>query len=187
MKYFTVLRKLAASASICAAILLVSGISFGQKHVPQAGPLRPNLGTASTYAIFTGGGAINNTGLTQLTGDVGQDGAYAFNGFPPGTFTGALNRNNGASALAKGDLLTARTTNAAVPCDIVLGVGIVDGQSFNPAVYCSGAATTTSGTITFDAHGNGSAIFIVKIGGQLDANVGTHILLANNAVATNIY
>ena len=33
----------------------------------------------------------------------------------------------------------------------------------------------------------GSAIFIVKIGGQLDVNSGTHILLANNAQAGNIY
>jgi hypothetical protein len=188
MTHFTTFYKKAAYRIATVAFLLLSGVSFGQKaQLPQAGPTRPNLGTASTYVIFTGGGAINNTGLSQLTGDVGQDGAYAFNGFPPGTYTGALNRNNGASALAKSDLLTAWTTTAAVPCGIVLGVGIVDGQSFDPAVYCSGAATTASGNITFDAHGDGSAIFIVKIGGQLDANSGTHILLANNAQAANIY
>lgn len=151
------------------------------------GPLRPNLGTASTYAIFTGGGAINNTGLSVLTGDVGQDGAHEFNGFPPGTYTGALNRNNGASAIAKSDILTAQTTIAAVTCDFVLGVGIVDGQSFDPAVYCSGGASTTTGNITFDAHGDATAIFIVKIGGALGANSGTHILLANGAQASNIY
>ncbi len=188
MKYFTTLSKQAAYVIATIAVLFLTTVSFGQKgQVPQAGPTRPNLGTAATYAVFTGGGAINNTGLTKLTGDVGQDGAYAFNGFPPGTYTGTLNRNNGASALAKSDLLTAWTANAAVPCGFVLGVGIVDGQSFDPAVYCSGAATTTSGNITFDAHGDGTAIFIVKIGGQLDANSGTHILLANNAQAGNIY
>ncbi len=168
-----------SSVLVILTLELTSNVTFGQ--------LRPNLGTASTYAIFTGGGAINNTGLTVLTGDVGQDGAYSFNGFPPGTYTGALNRANGASALAKADLLTAWTTEAAVTCGYVLGVGIVDGQSFDPAVYCSGAATTTSGNITFNAHGNANAIFIVKIGGQLDANSGTHILLANNARAANIY
>jgi hypothetical protein len=185
MTQFHVLRiKMAYVITIISAFFLANH-SFAQS--PQAGPLRPNFGSASTYAVFTGGGAINNTGMTQLTGDVGQDGAYAFNGFPPGTYTGTLNRNNGATALAKSDLLTAWTIEAAVPCDIVLGVGIVDGQSFNSAVYCSGAATTTSGNITFDAKGDGNAIFIVKIGGQLDANAGTHILLANSAVATNIY
>lgn len=165
--------------TVIVALALISGAAFAQ--------LRPNFGSASTYALFTGGGAINNTGNTRLTGDVGQDGAYSFNGFPPGTYTGTLNRNNGATALAKSDLLAAWTTEAAVPCNYVLGVGIVDGQSFDPGVYCSGAATTTTGNITFNAHGNANAIFIVKIGGQLDANSGTHILLANNARAANIY
>src|SRR5687767_11786808 len=130
MSLFTTLKMNAVYTILCMAVVLLSGASFAQKgKSPQAGPLRPNLGTASTYVIFTGGGAINNTGLSQLTGDVGQDGAYAFNGFPPGTYTGTLNRNNGASALAKADLLAAWTVTAAVACDFVLGVGIVDGQS----------------------------------------------------------
>jgi hypothetical protein len=172
-------RMMAACLIACLSILLTSSGAFAQT--------RPNLGTASTYAIFTGGGAINNTGLSVLVGDVGQDGAYSFNGFPPGTYTGTLNRNNGASALAKADLITAQTVDGSVACGTVLGVGIVDGQSFDPGVYCSGAATTTTGHITFNAHGNASAIFIVKIGGELSANSGTHILLANNARAANIY
>jgi hypothetical protein len=190
MTHFTIRRGGQAVACLLAtiALLFISNFSFGQTiQSTQAGPLRPNLGTASTYAIFTGGGAINNTGLSMLMGDVGQDGAYAFNGFPPGTYTGALNRNNGASALAKSDLLTAWTNEAAVTCGFVLGVGIVNGQTFNSAVYCAGGASTTTGNITFDAQGDASAIFIVKIGGQLSANAGTHILLANGALATNIY
>jgi hypothetical protein len=179
MKYLITLRKHSASVLVLMAIALISSAAFGQT--------RPDLGTASTYAVFTGGGAINNTGLSVLTGDVGQAGAYAFNGFPPGTYTGTLNRNNSAAALAKSDLATAQTVDAAVACGFVLGVGIVDGQSFSPGVYCSGAASTTSGHITFDAGGNPSAIFIVKIGGALSANSGTHILLANGARAANIY
>ncbi|MEP7234195.1 MAG: ice-binding family protein [Ignavibacteriota bacterium] len=188
MKYFTSLAKQTSYALACLTVLFLSSISVGQQlQSPQAGPLRPDLGTAATYAIFTGGGAINNTGASHLTGDVGQDGAYAFNGFPPGTYTGTLNRNNSAAALAKSDLLTAWNNEASVACGFVLGVGIVNGQSFDPAVYCAGGASTTTGSITFDAHGDASAIFVVKIGGQLDANSGTHILLANNAQATNIY
>jgi hypothetical protein len=176
---YTTLRMGTAWLIACLTVLLTSSGAIAQT--------RPNLGTASTYAIFTGGGAINNTGLSVLTGDVGQDGAYAFNGFPPGIYTGTLNRNNGASAKAKADLITAQTADGLVPCGTVLGVGVVDGQSFVPGVYCSGAATTTSGHITFNAQGNANAIFIVKIGGQLNANAGTHILLANNARAANIY
>jgi len=187
MTHYTIVKR-AAYIIMTIAALFLSDATFAQKiESPQAGPLRPNLGTASTYAIFTGAGAIHNTGLSQLTGDVGQDGQYAFTGFPPGTYTGTLNRANGASALAKSDLLTAWTNNAAVTCDKVLGVGIANGQTFTPAVYCAGGASTTTGSITFDAQGDASAIFIVKIGGALSANAGTHILLANGALATNIY
>ncbi|MFI5200795.1 MAG: ice-binding family protein [Candidatus Kapaibacterium sp.] len=180
MKHSTTLRMGTAWLIACLAVLFTTSMRV-------SGQTRPDLGTASTYAIFTGGGAINNTGLSVLTGDIGQDGAYAFNGFPPGTYTGTLNRNNGASAQAKADLITAQTADGLVACGTVLGVGIVDGQSFYPGVYCSGAASTTTGNITFDAQGNANAIFIVKIGGQLDANSGTHVLLANNARASNIY
>ena len=194
MTHFTIRRggrKQAAYVMAALSVLFLTGVSFAQTvQSSQAGPLRPNLGTAATYAIFTGAGAINNTGLSKLTGDVGQDGAYAFNGFfpnGPGTYTGVLNRNNGASAQAKSDLLNAWTVEAAVANDLVLGVGIADAQSFDPKVYHSGGASTTTGNITFDAHGDATAIFIVKIGGQLSANAGTHILLANGAVSTNIY
>jgi len=111
MKQITTLRIRVACVVACLfGILVTASASFAQ--------LRPNLGTASTYVVFTGGGAINNTGLSVLTGDVGQDGAYAFNGFPPGTYTGALNRNNSASALAKSDLLNAWTVEAAVTDEV---------------------------------------------------------------------
>ncbi|MDP4200547.1 MAG: ice-binding family protein [Bacteroidota bacterium] len=182
MKDYTTLRMRGVCAIACLSILFY----FSTQAIGQ---LRPNLGTASTYAIFTGGGAINvATGDTAvLTGDVGQDGAYAFNGFPPSTYTGTLNQNNSASALAKQDLISAQTADGLVACGTVLSTTVVDGQSFDPGVYCSGGATTTVGNITFNAHGDGTAIFIVKIGGALTAHSTTHILLSNNARAANIY
>jgi hypothetical protein len=183
MTQSTSFRIRAACVIACLAVLFTSTGAFAQT--------RPDLGTASTYAVFTGGGAINvNTGDTAvLTGDVGQDGSYAFNGFPPSTYTGTLNRDNAAAAQALSDLETAQTVDASVACGTVLGTTIVNGQSFTPGVYCAGAATTTNAasTITFNAQGNGSAIFIVKIDGALSVAAGTHIVLANNARAANIY
>ena len=183
MTYYTSLRLRMVCAIACLAVLsCISIASFAQ--------LRPNLGSASTYAIFSGGGAINvATGDTAiLVGDVGQVGSYAFNG-SPSTYTGTLNRNNAAAATALSDLETAQTADGSVACGTVLGTTIVNGQSFTPGVYCSGAATTTNAgsTITFNAQGAANAIFIVKIDGALTAAAGTHIVLANNARAANIY
>ncbi len=188
MKYFTTFSRKATLVVVCMISLLLSSASFAQtvQSVQANNPLRPNFGSASTYAVFTGSGIITNTGLSVLTGDIGTD-AGSINGFPPGVYSGQKHIADGNTALAKADLLTAWTVESAVSCDFVLGAGIVDGQSFDPGVYCSGGATTATGNVTFDAHGDGNAIFIVKIGGQFDANIGTHILLANNARAANIY
>src|SRR5580692_12359594 len=114
MTQSTSFRIRAACVIACLAVLFTSTGAFAQT--------RPDLGTASTYAVFTGGGAINvNTGDTAvLTGDVGQDGSYAFNGFPPSTYTGTLNRDNAAAAQALSDLETAQTVDASVACGTVL-------------------------------------------------------------------
>ncbi len=187
MRYLNTVFKQATFIVACITILFMSGVSFGQTvQSVQASPLRPNFGGASNYAVYTGSGTITNTGLSVLTGDIGTD-AGSIKGFPPGIYSGSQHIADASTALAKKDLGALWTTEAAVACDFVLGVGIADGQSFDPAVYCSGGATTTSGNITFNAHGDANAIFIVKIGGQLSANAGTHILLSNNARAANIY
>ncbi|RYF57736.1 MAG: TonB-dependent receptor, partial [Cytophagaceae bacterium] len=49
----------------------------------------PNLGTASTFALFTANGAFNTTGAAVVTGDVGTS-VGAFNAFPPGSVTGQI-------------------------------------------------------------------------------------------------
>jgi hypothetical protein len=48
-------------------------------------------------------------------------------------------------------------------------------------------SSTLTGNLTFDAKGNPSAVFVVKIGGALNAAAGVHVILANGAQAVNIY
>lgn len=55
-------------------LFLISHVTFGQA---------PNLGTTSSFALYTGAGGINNNGFTLIKGDIGTN-AGAFNGFPPG-------------------------------------------------------------------------------------------------------
>jgi hypothetical protein len=58
----------------------------------------PNLGVASSFALFTSAGAINNLGPTVITGDLGTD-VGAFNGFPPGIVIGQTHIADATSAL----------------------------------------------------------------------------------------
>ncbi|MDB5035244.1 MAG: domain containing protein [Chlorobi bacterium] len=169
------------------AVILASVTSFGRAMPPaQVPPTPPNLGTTSTYGAFSGAGAIGNTGLTQITGDVGTN-AGAFTGFPPGQYSGAKHVADPQALVAKNDLTIAWNQGNLIPCDTTLNVTLGNGQVLTPRTYCSGPASTLTGTMTFDAKGDPSAIFVVKIGGALNAAAGTHVILANGAQAVNIY
>lgn len=146
----------------------------------------PNLGTTSTYGAFTAEGAIENTGLTILQGDIGTN-AGAFTGFPPGQYTGAKHVADPEALVAKNDVISAWNQANLISCDTMVGVTMGNGQVFTPRTYCAGPASTITGSITFDAKGDPNAIFVVKVGGALDVAAFTEIILLNGASAANIY
>ena len=75
-------------------LLLMPNLNFGQA---------PNLGTASSFALFTAAGAFNNTGAgTTVTGDVGTN-VGAFNAFPLGTLIGTRHVADALAAQAAND------------------------------------------------------------------------------------
>ncbi len=147
-------------------------------------PDEPNFGTASTYAIFTCAGAINNTGLTTIAGDIGYN-TGSITGFPPGTYTGTLNQSNGATALACSDLGTVFANMSALTPDAVIGVGLGSGQILTRGIYRAGGASTIGGSLTFS--GSATDRFIVIIDGALSPNASTEIILDGGAKAENIY
>ena len=57
----------------------------------------PNLGIASSYALFTTVGAFNNVGESYILGDIGTDNG-AFTGFPPGIIEGQTHIDDSVSA-----------------------------------------------------------------------------------------
>jgi hypothetical protein len=150
----------------------------------------PNLGTAATYGAFSGNGAIGNTGLTVVHGDIGTY-VGSFTGFPPGQYTGAKHVADAAALSAKNDLILAyNSLNDAVHIvmyDTALNATMGNGQVLTPRTYGRGDLTTLSGNLTFDAKGNASAVFIIKIAAALNVAKNTTIILANGAQAANIY
>lgn len=170
-----------ALASI--ALLLTSSAAYAQTAAPV-------LGTVGTYGAFSGTGAITNTGLTVVNGDIGTY-AGAFTGFPPGIYTGAKHVADPEALVAKNDLTLAYNSlndaTHAVQYDTAIGATMGNGQVLTSRTYGRGDLTTIAGTLTFDAQGDPSAVFIVKIGGALDVAGATKIALANGAQAANIY
>ena len=158
-------------------------LSFPNANFGQA----PNLGTASSFALFTAVGAFNNIGAsTYVTGDVGTN-VGAFNAFPPGTAVGQIHVADPISAQAAIDVATAYSSLSAVICGIDHGVLLGGGEFLTPNVYCLGAASTLTGTLTLDGQGNPNSLFIFKINGALSTSTFSNVVLINSASLCNVY
>ena len=133
-------------------LFLISHVAFGQT---------PNLGTTSSFALYTGSGAINNSGFTLIKGDIGTN-AGAFNGFPPGIIVnGNSHVADAAAAQALTDVGIAYGQLSAIPCGSVIGVGMGNNQTLAPGVYCTGAASTLTGNLILDAGGNTNGLVLL--------------------------
>jgi hypothetical protein len=76
------------------ALVLYRLTSFGQVI---------NLGTAANFILFTSAGAVDNTGSSTLTGDIGSD-LGDISGFGEATVNGSFYNADSVTALAKVDL-----------------------------------------------------------------------------------
>jgi len=161
-------------------LFLLSNVTFGQTA--------PDLGAASSFALFTAGGAFDSNGATHVTGNIGS---YTFTPTinVPGVITGSVyNATDPISATA------ASAVNAAyadlfgrTPTDVI-GVGL-GGQTLLPGVHSTGtgAAATLNGNLTLNANGNPNAVFIIQIDGSLTTGVNSNVLLAGSASSCNVY
>jgi hypothetical protein len=159
-------------------ILLLQNASFGQA---------PNLGSASGFAVFTVTGAFTNVGTsTYITGDIGTN-AGIFTGFPPGTVDGDIHVANATSAQVAIDVVNAYNSISALTCGTVLTTTLGSGQILTPGIYCHGAATSLTGTLTLNGQGDPDALFIIKIGGAFATSTYSNVVLTNSASACNVY
>lgn len=156
-------------------LLLMPALTFAQA---------PPLGTAAGFVLFSGIGAVGNTGISQITGNVGTN-SGAITGF--GNVNGVMHTENGASAGCAADLLIAyNLLNSAVPTFFpspLLG----NGQSLNAGVYSISGAATLNLDIILDAQGNPGAVFIFQIQGPFSTNASSKVKLINGALACNVF
>jgi hypothetical protein len=142
----------------------------------------PFIGNFSVLA----GSTITNTGSTVVSGDIGVSPGTAVTGFPPGLAGGTIHSADGAAAQAQA-ALTAGYTDAAGRSGGTTVAGDLVGQTFTAGVYKSTSSLAISGNVTLDAQGNPDAVFIFQISSTLTTASGSHIVLANNAKACNVF
>ena len=61
------------------------------------------------------------------------------------------------------------------------------GVTFHPGVHTTAAAFTNTGTITLDADGDSSAVFVFQIGAALSSAAASKVVLTDGALANNVF
>jgi len=153
------------------------------------GPKAPNLLSTESYAIFSSDGAVSNTGITHVKGDVGTNVGLT-TGFEPLFVTGALHPIPDVStAKCAADLLTVYNYLNVLPVDIELLYPAQFGHNLvlTPHTYLLNAATVFTDSLYLNALGNEDAVFVIKINGALTTSTYSKVLLINGAQAKNVY
>jgi len=172
--------------------LMVSGQDYTLFSTSPGTPIPvidPYLGTAGNYGALANS-SISNTGNTVVTGSIGTSPGTSITGFPPGTFTGSEDINNGNSAAAKASAQAGYTLLAAHSSTTIPSA--LDGQTLTAGYYsfASGAATLANsapGTLTLN--GSASDVFVIKTASTYTSGAGgfATVALTGGVLAKNVY
>jgi cell division septation protein DedD len=148
------------------------------------------LGTARSFAVLAGS-TLTNTGSTTIGGtaggDIGVSPGSAITGFPPG-IAGTQHAADATAGAAQIALTSAYNDAAGRPPALsVLVPADIGGLTFNSGVYSYSTSLALTGTVTLDALGDPSAVFIFKAGSTLTTASASRVLLANGAQACNVF
>ncbi|MEP7196744.1 MAG: ice-binding family protein, partial [Saprospiraceae bacterium] len=174
-------------------VLIITGLSaFSPKPKTinsfdffMAGPVTVNLGTADNFAVLAGS-TITNTGFTVIDGDLGLSPGLSVTGFPPGIVNGVQHIADAVALQAKTDLITAYNDAAGrTPITILTELG---GTTQIPGVYNTADGTfQITGTLTLDAMGDSTAVFIFQTASTLITASASNIVLTGMAKACNVF
>lgn len=175
-KFHTMNKKLLIIMPLAmATLLLLPNLANAQS---------PALGTTKDFALFSSNGAVSNTSLSHLTGNVGTNNGSSTNF---GNVDGVMHDSDGATAIAAADLiLTYNQLDAAIPTFFPAPL-LGNGQELNPGIYFIGANASLDNTLTLNGQGDANSIFIIQIEGAFSSSAGSQVVLTNGALACNVF
>lgn len=169
------MKKNLLSALFAASLLLMSAMSFAQA---------PDLGSATSFVLFSSDGAVTNTGISQLTGNVGTNNGSS-TGF--GNVNGDMSDADGVSAICSVDLLAVYNEIVATVPVFFPAPLLGNGQILTAGVYYIDAAATLNNELILDAENDADAIFIFHIDGSFSTGALSSVSLINYAQACNVF
>jgi len=175
--YFYMITKL-KNVILASTLFLIPTIIVAQTPPP--------LGVSEQFVLFTSIGALEESGVSSIVGDVGSNiGLVTVCG---GCIIGTLHSpSNSTTAQCAIDVTAAWDNINAQPAGTLLGAQLGNGQVLSPAIYLLAGASTAIGTLTLDGGGNPDACFIFKMDGAFSAAASTTIILTNGTKACNVF
>ena len=153
------------------------------------GPVAPDLGAAACFTIFSSDGAVSNSGITNIVGDVGSNSGSA-TGFNPLLVNGTIHViPDGATAQCAADLLVAYNYVNTLTPDIELLYPAQFGKNLvlTAHTYLMLGAATFTDTLYLNAQGNANAVFVIQVNGALSTSTYSKVILINGAQSKNVY
>lgn len=161
-------------------LLTIAAVMISSSVIAQA----PVLGATSNFALFSSNGAVSNTGLSQMTGDVGTNNGSSTNF---GNVDGVMHDADGATATAAAALTVAyNQLNAAIP-NFFPAPLLGNGQTLTAGTYLIAQSATLNNVLTLDGGGNANSVFIFKIQGAFSSASGAQVVLTNGALTCNVF
>ena len=143
------------------------------------------LGTADSFVVLAGAG-VTNTGATTLNGDIGTFPTTAITGIGTMTINGTNHAGDSVTQNAKNDLVTAFGAVASQSSTQTISADL-GGSTLVSGVYSSASSLGLTGTLTLDASGDPSAVFIFQAGSTLTTASNSQVSLINGAQACNVF
>ena len=144
-------------------------------------PSAPPLGNAASFAVL-GGSAVNNSGSTIVTGNLGVSPGNTISGFPPGVVKlGDTFKNDALAKAAHNDAGIAYTQLGSGTCTPLPSL------SPPPGIYCISSPPQLATALTLDAGGDHDAVWIFQTTGSLTTAPGSCVLAINGAQPGNVF
>jgi hypothetical protein len=153
------------------------------------GPTAPVLAATTCYALFSTDGNVMNTGISNITGDVGTN-VGSTTGFGSSVVIGTIHAIPDASTDTCATYLAkVYTYLSTLSPDIELLYPAQFGNNLvlTPHTYVMNATTTFTDTLFLNAEDDSNAVFVIQINGALSTSTHSNVILINEAKAKNVY
>jgi hypothetical protein len=148
---------------------------------------QPDIGSLSSFVLFSSEGAVSNSGASIINGDVGAN-VGIISGFGAATLSGIIYSGDAVTAQAKIDLdnlysalILAPVTNSSH------APAFGSGETLSPGVYYIGGAGSLAGTLNLNGGLDPNSVFIFRIMGAFTAAASSTITLSDSINSCRVF